>query len=521
MGRQKAAQALQETFVNQFGASSRETVEAEVSGWLGRNTKKLEKKDLDAIEAKIIQQLRMRRTTSSSGFPSPAASTKKAHMLRAASAPSSQFSMPEASKTCVVSPMPLSPSSTMGSAQGFRVTQKILTPGGKSLEIRPKRPLLKPVDAFDLFAQYNTSQLQREQAEAKAKAREKSKVFREGLDIQMEEIRAVVEKEKEEKKKDREKVLAAAAAQEEAGKAELEKERKLVELRKATSLELLDKIARRREMNAATEATRNEAFTKFLERQKQEKIQEKLAEKAEKDKRNVAALAYHKEACAETLRQKQAYKDQEARHAAEWTKVAEAPSSNDLKGGPSWRVKESQKRVDNLVNTMGKKLVEDIRRREQAELDYTNKAFEKYEKKRLDDYWQEEEDFHQKVLLEKRIRDGQVAEYGVEARLERAANLKQSQIWQTESDQYHAAEAAKMAKARKDRSAVDVHLFDQMAETDLVHKSDLGVTEAFRQRELAYNRPLLDNLQKEKFNLDKTSPLLLQASMSSSRGFKK
>eukprot|EP00440_Ansanella_granifera_P026355 gb/GFBE01028627.1/.p1 GENE.gb/GFBE01028627.1/~~gb/GFBE01028627.1/.p1 ORF type:complete len:513 (+),score=139.13 gb/GFBE01028627.1/:1-1539(+) len=504
MGRIKAVHALQDALVSQFGKSARGVVEAEVDSRLA-GRKKLTREDLDAIEAGVLMKLRTHR--SSVGADEPR--TKEAFSLgRSRSAPTGLVALSG------VSP-PSSPQSRtmMASTQG---TLSASIPVRGAMATLPRAPQVKPFDCFDLFAEYNTAEFAREAEEKRKEQKAKARKFRETLDVQMDEVRAIRAAEAEEKRKLREQMLAQEKANQEAAVAELKKEQELKELRRQTSMELLATAQRKRDEEVSRVRLEKGAFEGTMKLQESQRMQELAEREQDKTYQKTMYRSQFDECLSLRNERKRGEKEADLKMAKEWARKAAAPSAAELPGGPRFKIQQGQERVTLLVTKMGVPLLERQKAQDRATDHRIEMQRRAHEKQLVDDYWRGQDEHSQKVADMVKTREWQVRGNIGKGSEERAEGLRQVEVWRKEAEQASAEELRKEQSRRQARKDMDDSLFGTMLQNVAVHKSEKGVTEAFKQRELAYNKPQIEQLAVNGFNADRSQTMLMQATLSAS-----
>lgn len=314
----------------------------------------------------------------------------------------------------------------------------------------------------------------------------------------------------EAKRQEREQMLADVQNQQAEAASKLAEESAKKELRKQTSIALMETIRRRAEMDKAARQTEHAAFDRFLQREQSTKQLEIVAQKNEKANRTLAAREYHKETCEEITRRKESHKESERSFAAAWSSLANAPSANEMPGGPVFKIAEAQARVKKLTTTLGKEVCDERNRRQEAEDARTQRIFEEHEQQRIADYWKQKERHKAQVQHMMTIRAGQLEESGHAALHEKELNLKQAEIWRQQKEQAFAMEKSKQEAARNGRKEMDTMLLQQMERSQFQKKFQHGLTSADLQRELSYNKSILEKLVSNGFRLDQTQSLLAQ-----------
>eukprot|EP00931_Biecheleriopsis_adriatica_P004541 TRINITY_DN106193_c0_g1_i1.p1 TRINITY_DN106193_c0_g1~~TRINITY_DN106193_c0_g1_i1.p1 ORF type:complete len:525 (-),score=153.58 TRINITY_DN106193_c0_g1_i1:93-1667(-) len=512
MGRTKAARALQDALVNQFGPSARDTVEAEVASHL-KGRKQLTRSDLDALEESILAKLRKRR--SSAGHCAPAGKAEVRSMSHSLTAPSLQGFRDKPSRDFTLGGAPGrgSPPKTASQclAQSGTVQASLSSTASQQLSVLPRTPQVKPMDCFDLFAEFDTIKHLTEEADKKKEQKVKAMKFRQTLDLQIEEVKAVRAAEADEEAKIRAQMLAQAKANAELAAAEQKKEMEKREQRRQVSLEYLECMQRKKNEEATRARLEKNAFDRTLlmeEKHENQDMAEKQQFRAHLGNlmRGQMQASFNKRA-----NEKQATRQDDLRLAEEWRKSMSGPSAADQPGGPVFKIKEGQKRVDALVQGMGVPLIQRQQAQERAHDHRIEMQRRAHEKENVDDYWRRKDDNDQQVSAMVSTWDWQVRSASGKGSEEHEANLRQAELWRQEAEKSQKQEQAKEAARRLARKDMDKQLFSTMLQNAGVHKSEKGVTEEWKQRELTYNRPLIENISAAGYSPEKTGTMLLQA----------
>mmetsp|Transcript_76909 Transcript_76909/g.135494 ORF Transcript_76909/g.135494 Transcript_76909/m.135494 type:complete len:502 (+) Transcript_76909:113-1618(+) len=490
MGRLKATAALQAALVRQFGPSARSTVEEEVDNRLA-GRKKLTREDLDAIEEGVVSKLRSRR------FSEEAPGADAAGLTRVQTAPSGLQGLQGSSQR-----------SRPGTTQaGLAATRR-----SGQLAVLQRTPLLKPVDCFDLWAEYDTVRHLQDEQEKKQQAKEKGRLVKEGLDRQMEEVRALRQQEADEKQRIRDEMLAKAKAAAEAEQGEMRKQQELKELRRQASLELLATAQRKKNEEAVLKSRERDAFDRTLVLEENMKNKEIGEVKQARAKRTSFARNQFEMSFIHNGQRKRDAREADVKMAEEWAIAASRPTASELPGGPTFKVAEGKARVEKLVDSMGKPLIAAQMAKEKDFDTRVEKQRRAFEKKRVDDYFKEEHELAEKVSEMVQTWGKQVQGAIGKDDHEKEADAKQAALWRKDALDYQNQERAKAEGARNARKDVDENVFDAMMQKAAVHKSEKGVTEKFKQREMVYNRPLIEEMAVKGFHPEKSSTMLLKAS---------
>ncbi|CAJ1375595.1 unnamed protein product [Effrenium voratum] len=473
----KAAQALRTALVNQFGESARGTVEEEVGRYLGRS--QLVREDLDSIERNILEKVQRRR------------------QVRSASAPRGiSGSKPQPTALAGLTLVSDSPDSTDPTL-----------PPHMQLAMVPKPLLLKPPDCFDLWREYDSIQHAKEQMEAKRRRQEQEKRYREALDEQVHNARssgslevvnvigATDQETAAEKQQDRDVVLAQVEREQADVAKEQIKKVQAKAVQKQASLQFLARAEKQKLAAAQRAQAEQAAMDQTLQREGQYRQQE--FERRQQHKQEESALMRQQFEHAQRLQQqaKQHEKEEDVRRAAEWAQLAPQASKRP-------------KRTPAPISRMAEAAVEQQKAKEAALDQLIESNCRAHTQKQLDSF------FAQKEERARRTRDMYAAikqQAESNRKGEDRADLWQAEVWRESAEAAAAADRDKKLAKRAARKEVDACLFDAMMRRAGAHKSEKGIGDHVRERELLLNRPLVQRMVNHEFRTDHTEPMLKKA----------
>eukprot|EP00913_Durusdinium_trenchii_P032087 g30048.t1 len=417
--------------------------------------------DLDAIERGVLEKVREKRQVTAASTPLPLGGSR----------PKS--------------------AAAVAAAQSAPVETNLQQVGSKSaphLVMVPKPVLLKPPDCFDLWREYDSLQYANEEAEKRRAKQAQAKRHLEALSEQVQQAKA--RREASEKEKDREALLAQVHRSQSEATAELAKKLQKKQMQKEASLELLASVEKKKSEAAHRIKVAKTAMDRTLLAEEQRMALE------------WKRLAHLSRSVRKSLP-----------HPAEWHELRAKPQEAELPGGMLHKIRSNQKRVDALVGSMGVALVEKQRSfdalqigdectydavldeskgkaaaknivlkngnsgfrrggrlertriaKEAAKEELIEKHCRDYEQKRMDDLFARPDDRARRtremfVDIQKQI-DHKNLVKGVE---DRAADLRQVEMWRENTEAFHREELMKQqAKhtARKEShlSSVTRHL---------------------------------------------------------------
>ncbi|CAE8596075.1 unnamed protein product [Polarella glacialis] len=526
MGRLKAAHAFQVDLVRRLGASAGSIVEAEVESRLA-GRKRLHREDLDAIEETVIGKLRTRRFSDEDASEVPR-DQKLTRLFRASSAPSIASAVsPKGTLPGSMLPLPGSqlhrPSEAIwhgglpgtaercsGAAQA-QARPNLTASSGHQKRPLPLAPLLKAVDHFDLLAEYDQIQFFKEED---LKMKQKKATARQlGMELEAQIAQAQMLRERqeaEEQNKAKQALLAQVRGGKDAATAEFAKQQAQKKILQQNSKELLELVQRRRAASGVRRQGEQAAMDRTVAYEQRQREEELLAETCERTRRTAVSKELFASGCQLSEQRRRAVKEADAKAAKDLLEQSNRLSASETQSGGRGLIEASQARVDKISATMGRQLAEGIAQKAKAEETRQTSAQQEHERRRMGDYWREQDDHSAKVQEMTEGRAKQLREGGKDTGTHES-NADQAALLRKRHEQALLEERTKVAKARRARKETDDYLFEQMNWTSGTHKSEKGVTAEFKQRELSYNRPLLERLAKDGFNLELTGTLLLKA----------
>eukprot|EP00928_Gymnodinium_smaydae_P070855 TRINITY_DN54606_c0_g1_i1.p2 TRINITY_DN54606_c0_g1~~TRINITY_DN54606_c0_g1_i1.p2 ORF type:complete len:609 (+),score=202.76 TRINITY_DN54606_c0_g1_i1:182-2008(+) len=570
-----AIASLKETLVRQYGASTREVVEAEVEGRLAGRTK-LQREDLDAIERTVLAAVRQRRGTtriiprqrSSPGLvsaapakpalapASPAASRTApapapAHAQQRAAPPaaSAQRAVPgtpapslggrapsvHSSSSRAAAAMALSGSApalarsasetSVGPKRrpapyGLAITTGDDTGSERSrVVVRPRyhvplRPKLKPMDHWDMIVAYDAQKYLEETEEYELAGRydEIAKV-RNILDGQMVEIRALREQEAENKRKEVEEMKAQVEENRRIKEAEEEAEERKKAITKKANDDMMEALRIRKEKAAAKRMREQNAVVQWMADEKARQEQERRDQAEEYHRKCTKAREERDQAHAEAERRAAERKEEEMR----MCKLAEK-MMDDAEAGNQKAVADRMARIDELTRTFGAAIAERDAKEEAALQARIKRVQEESDRKAKEDAERRRTEHEKKVQDMLATRARQIQERAKEDLVEQAAGKKQAQIWKEQLEAGLRKDADEAEQRRKAREDQDKYLIDQIRKDVVVHPLQFGITEDIQGQEVGYNRAIFEQMAEESFHKDKLDTLIRTADAKATRG---
>lgn len=373
----------------------------------------------------------------------------------------------------------------------------------------PLRPKVKPFDHFDLMIEYDSSLHSQEEAARRQKAREKQALVRARLDPQIEEMRLAKEQSSLEKKKEREEVLAlqGEVAKEEAAARQRTADKREDILRSAQ--EAQESILRRKQRLEKQRRREYDEVLHTLETEEKRKAEEAVAFKKLRDERATNFRIYLEETRAERAQRKLQQQEDDRKMIIEMKRVAD---EREAKAAEAFAARQAQLERNNasVGGPMAKK-----RAQEEKELN-EREAFYMRERDRK----QVEELALRSDVREKKLRE--MIDTNVRLAKERAdrpdpqeaADKEQMEIWRRTKEQGDLEDKEKLDRLRRQRKDMDDHCLDVMRKNASMHRSDFGLTEEIRQKELRYHRDRLEKLD-EGFRPEITQTLRAEAARAS------
>lgn len=172
------------------------------------------------------------------------------------------------------------------------------------------------------------------------------------------------------------------------------------------------------------------------------------------------------------------------------------------------KIRENQKRVDTLVDTMGVALVQKQRAQDAVEEQRVERDCRVYEKKRLEELFARQD---QRTRRTREMAEGfrkKMQERGNQGADEKAADQWQAEVWRQSRETAEAEEAKKQMLKRAARKELDKQLFaDMMKTTGMKKLRRPGNLE----QDLLLNRPLVEQMVKSGYKTELTVPMLEKA----------
>lgn len=478
----KAARALEAALVNQFGESARGTVEAEVGSFLRRSgIRGFQRSDLDAIENGILEKVKEKRQV--------------CHVSSVG-----QASVPiKAEET----PRPKSAATLTTEVRGSKSAPQLAV-----LAMAPKPQLLKAPDCFDLWREFDSMQHASEEAEKRRNKQAQAKRYLEALNEQLQQAQARKDAEVVEKQRDRQAILEEVQRSHRNASAELQKKQQKKQLQKEAALDLLARVEKQKGAAVQRLQVAKMAMDRTLAAEEQYRQQELLKQQKHREDESLLMRRQYESSQAAQQDSKQKEKEADQRLASEWKRIAAKPPEAELPGGMLHKIRENQKRVDTLVDTMGVALVQKQRAQDAAEEQRVQRDCRAYEKKRLEELFarQDQRTRRTREMVEgfrKKIQEGN--NKGAD---EKAADQWQAEVWRQSRETAEAEEAKKQMLKREARKELDKQLFaDMMKTTGMKKLRRPGNLE----QDLLLNRPLVEQMVKSGYKTELTVPMLEKA----------
>lgn len=371
----------------------------------------------------------------------------------------------------------------------------------------PNKPLLKPLDHWDLVVQFDAAKYKAEMESMNNKGKlETQAQYRKGLDAQRQEH---LDKQGE---LDRELLREKEAADENIARArardaeEAEKNKAKADKIRTESFMAYEQISNQKQRMRELKALENEAMQRWLQSEKDEarEIEQKhlqecaarnlearhLVQAAEDERANAreadraadkAMMAAMKDRMEKRDAQRQA--EEEAREAR----------LKMIAGGLGAALEKSEAEKEASLEQRIARIVAE-RERAKDEEDRRRKETHAMKVKECNDVRRRQLEWRQKQAIEERDDD-----------------VRQAKVWKKDYEDMVAAEKAKVARARKARQDVDVVLVEQMRQNAAIHPDDFGALPNHRRTEVAMNKVIYEQMMAENFACDKAGALLKEA----------
>jgi len=538
-----AVAALKETLVRQFGAGTREIVEAEVEGRIATTGGRLGRDDLDAIERTVLAAKRQQR----------GAAPKHAHaptpvMPRQRSSPELIGAGAVAARLPISSPSPApkavgsrasavgtplsraasqsgalglggSTSGTQGltaahlaqsaSTQPLRKAPFATTIGAdvddtqserSRVIVRPRypvpmKPKLKPMDHWDMIVAFDAAKFVQEEEEFQRKGRhDKIGRFRATLDGQMDEMRDLREQEAEAKRQEMADMTAQIEENKRLNQCEHDKEQdqknKMIKANDAATVS----INRRNQKQKDKKDKEQRDMLNWMESERIRQETEKKEQAEEYDRKCKKAREEMEEVLRENERRRKERLETEMKEMGDAQKAMDAAEA-----GGRQAVADRMARNEELSRVFG--AVIEKRDREEAELleARIKKVQEDGERLAKEDFERRKSEHDRRVKDMLNIRAKQVKEKSEQGLVEIVAGKKQAQIFREQLATNEIEEQGKIEKRRKAREDLDNHLVSQMSANLSVHPLQFGITDKIRKQELSYNRVLFEQMATDGF----------------------
>lgn len=369
------------------------------------------------------------------------------------------------------------------------------------------RPKLKPVDHFDLMTLYDAEKYRLQEVVSHRSMQDKRAAFKALLDGQVAEQRRAKDREAVERRHALEQESQAKAVEgRRAVEAELERQRAHKEAMRSYNDGLSAMVTEQRKLRQDERKLEELSLTQLLESERasvEESRQTRLAERADRKKVALEQLA------AARQRKQQARQGELESDRAILATMQLEPQARQLL--PSDIIAARRAHVDHVMATLGTDVAERLAREARSSDERDDREHEEGIRKRNEDHQQRLAAQQERVREMLETRSRQLRDGHPEKGLERAADLRQVEVWKQQLAESMTEERERVAKARRMREDMDASLREQMIQTACVHPSELGVSMQQKQRELTINRRRLQQIMDEGFRPDLTSTVRWQA----------
>eukprot|EP00929_Paragymnodinium_shiwhaense_P113741 TRINITY_DN82042_c0_g1_i1.p1 TRINITY_DN82042_c0_g1~~TRINITY_DN82042_c0_g1_i1.p1 ORF type:complete len:601 (-),score=202.85 TRINITY_DN82042_c0_g1_i1:174-1976(-) len=553
----RAVAILKETLVRQYGASTRDVVEAMVEGRLA-GKKKLDREDLDAIEQAVLGALKQQRqtapghtcavaprrmkqqrsspvlgrsaslTTAGGGLSGTQSAHKEAATLSASAA--ARLQTPASSRkgsvtqqvpagygfvraaqpigghgVSLVNPMMRGQTQKIAGDGDYRPWATSLADDDTGSErsrvvVRPKyaipiKPKLKPMDHWDVIVAYDSEKYrQEEEGYIMGGKHEETAKFRRVLDGQMDELRALREREADDRRREREDLEEQIRENKRIAEDEHAMEEHRKNMMKKANDEMMQTIDKQKARQKAKRDKEQRDVLNWMEMEKQRKERE-AKEAAEmyayKCKTAKEALQRARE---EAELKKQQQQEEERRMCKEMEAAMDAAEA-----GGRQAVADRMSRIEELGRTFGA-AIQKRDEEEEARLQASIKRVEE-ESERLakEDAERRKNDHNRRVKDMIDTLDRQMKERHEAGKQDKIDDAKQLQIWATQVAEGHRKDREEKEGKERARAALDKALIQQIRDQTVVHPLQYFITPGVQKTELAYNRALFEQMSSEGF----------------------
>jgi len=351
---------------------------------------------------------------------------------------------------------------------------------------KPQRPKLKPVDHWDLLAEFADARHRREDHDQRKAKQER---MRAGLDGQLQERLVAKEREAEERQRIRDEIWQHAERDRKSLEAEQrQRQLKWEELNRARK-DGEAAVALRRRQNKEHRLKEQHRVTDWLEAESERQCLEDEKANQEKLARQKAKLEELEVAYNARVRQRAAMREEEKTLVIQGGGLLSALGTLDGRpsrpGGASFVGPTAAQQAAAAKEEMLEQ------RFEKERLDLDRKADERDER--------EEREHKRKVREMMEFRAQQVRERnesGAEAR-QREADRQQLEIWRRQDEEKHAQDRRRAEEARRARKEIDSVVWKQMEDFMSVHPRNVGNTAKKRQQDVDMNRQALEQIAAE------------------------
>jgi len=368
-------------------------------------------------------------------------------------------------------------------------------------------PRVKKPDHFDLMTRFADSQDDRGDKEKADKTKAKHAAFRAGLDAQLDERSRQQEREEEDAKVWRETIKRQTEEhhKDEAEKERVKAERTLEMKRFAKEGEVV--LAKRKQVVEEHQVREREELDRVLAADKTREANQAAKHREVSERRSKDARANFEVVAQMRETKKLALIEEDKGLAAEAKRRSEQQEAVANLG-----YKTRQAIVDAITSTMGESLRREEAKQAKNLVERVDVQSSQYETKRYIDYWDREE-VRERNWKETEQRNIKV---GAEVRTnkgvaEREADTKQSETWKKQDAEHHIAMRRKTEEKRLVRDRIDDELLQITRSNLSLHRSEIGVSDHMREREMSFHRPVLDRMAADGFQADVSGPLAMQA----------
>lgn len=368
----------------------------------------------------------------------------------------------------------------------------------------PKKPILKPMDHWDMIVAYDSAKHMEEEEAFELKGRaEVHGRFRAVLDAQMDELREVRDQEAANKQQEIDDMQAQIQENARIKHAEEEREEEKIGKMKKANNEMTLKLEQRRQKEVERKQKEQEDVSNWVkgEQERQEQERKDHAEdyarkcaKAKKEMTEMHAASEARKAAQKAAEKKEVVASQKAMDAAE--------------GAGRKAVMDRMDKLDRMSKTFGA-AVAARDAKEKADLESRIKrAQEEGERASKEDGERRKSSHDAKVKDMKEVRAKQVKEKGLQDIADVESGKKQALIFAEQLAEGAAKDDAKKERGRKAREEQDLYLMKQMRAQLACHPLQFGMTDDTKTQDIAMNREIFEQMAHEGFEEELTSSFL-------------